>query len=378
MLGILLVFLFYPLFIWILYLIKDKKQIKVSSFNPTISLITVVHNAENLIVDKIKNSLSLSYPSDNYEIIIFSDGSTDNTESKVKPFINKNVHFFSSITHEGKISGMNKAVQSSSGEIIVFSDVDAILEKDAIINLVKYFSNPTIGGVCGQRVISEDNKGLKGAQSSYIGFDSTIKILESQTGSISSNDGKLYAVRRRLFMPIPTPVMDDLYVCLSIVKQNFRFVFEPNAKAYIKIPSRNTAHEIQRRRRIVTGSLTGIYLMRELLNPFHYGIFSIRLTINKIVRRFLPVLLILFFFCSLFLSFYISLIKAMFFLQITFYFLAFCYPLLLQNICRIKIVTKAASLAYYFCLGNYGTLLGLFDLLIGKQIVKWKPLKTDI
>ncbi len=373
MLGILLVFLFYPLFIWVVYLIKEKKIIKFSTIHPSISLIIVVHNAEHLIVDKIRNSILLNYPSDNYEVIIFSDGSTDGTENLIKPYIGKKVRLFSSSTHEGKISAINNAVQNCSGEIIVFSDVDAILESNAIVNLVKYFADPKVGGVCGQRIICKDDKKLKNVQSDYISFDSIIKKFESRIGNISSNDGKLFAIKRELFLPIPPAVTDDLYVCLSIAKQNHRFLFEPEAKAFIKVPSRSPEHEVERRRRIVSTSLRGIWL----LNPFKYGLFSLSLIINKIVRRLLPICLLFLFISSLFLSFYNMIFKIVLFPQIGFYFVAFSYWIFFQHIPSLKIVRRISSLVYYFCLGNYGTLLGLFDFLMGRQIVKWKPVKTD-
>lgn len=376
--GILLVIIFYPLSIWIVYLIKRQTTPdKHSDLIPTVSIVSVVYNAEDLIVDKIKNLLSLNYPSEKYEIIIFSDGSTDETENKVKDFSNRNVLFLSSVEHEGKISAINKAICNCSGEIIIFSDADAILNSNSVLNIVKHFALPEIGGVCGRRIIYESNKELKDAQSFYIGFDSKIKILESQTGNISSNDGKLYAVRRELFKPIPPPVTDDFYACLSIIKQNYRFIFEPDAKAFIKVPSRNSSHEIQRRRRIVTRSLRCIYLMKELLNPFRYGIFSIRLAINKIVRRLLPLFLLLVFVNSLCLSSYSPSVKVILFLQLVFYALAFSYLISVHKIFRVRLFTKVTSYAYYFCLGNLGSLLGLLDFLMGKQITKWTPLKTD-
>lgn len=377
MLGILLVFFFNPLLIWIVYLIKGKKTFKYSPTHPSVSLITVVHNAENIIVDKIKNSLALNYPSGNYEIIVFSDGSTDETENKVKPFTEKKFRFLCSPTHDGKSYGINKAVQNSSGEVIVFSDADAMLEPNAIINLVKHFADPEVGGVCGKCIIYEDISKLAKAQSSYLRFDSTIKKIESQIGFLTSSTGTLCTIRKDLFQPIPPGVTDDLYLCLSIIKQNHRFLFEPDAKAFIKASSRSSAHEVERRRRIVNRSLTGIYIMRELFNPLKYGLFSISLLINKCFRRLLPFFLIFMFSSSLFLSFYIPPIKVALYLQIVFYLLALSYRLLFQHLPVVKIATRLTSLAFYFCLGNYGTLFGVLDFLMGKQIVKWNPQKTD-
>jgi len=375
--GILLILLINPLLLHILFFAKWEKAVNVSPLTPTVSLIMVVHNAEHFIINKIQNSRSLKYPSEKYEIILYSDGSTDETAEKAQPYITERVLFISSPTFEGKNIFLNKAAENAHGDVLVFSDVDAMLDENALLNLAKYFSDPSVGGVCGQRIIAENDKRLKKAQSDYIRFDSMIKKLESKTGSISSNDGKLYAIRKDLFRPIPPAVTDDLYTCLSIIKQGYRFLFEPNAKAFIKVPSRNPKHELTRRRRIVCRSLTGIFLQKELLNPFKYGIFSIRLFINKILRRFLPIYMLLMFLSSMFLSFYIPLIRILVFLQFVFYILALSYPIVFQNIKGFKFVKRITSLAYYFCLGIYGTLLGLIDFIRGKKVVKWEPFKAD-
>ena len=293
--SIVCVFFMNPIMILIASLIKGKKRIKRDAIQQSISLIIVARNCEDLIIEKFENSLSLNYPSANYEIIIFSDGSTDRTVERIIPFLSNNVRLFSSSTHKGKTFGMNRAVEESKGEILVFSDVDALLDQDAIVNIVQHFSDVEIGGVCGHRKISEKEKPLASAQIHYFSLEKRLKIIESYSGSITSNDGKLYAVRRELFCTVPSAVTDDLYTALNVIKQKKRFIFESSAQVFVKLPSRTAKHEIQRRRRIVSRSLRGIFLMRSLLNPFKYGFFSIDLFINKILRRFLPV----FFSCCL-------------------------------------------------------------------------------
>lgn len=375
--GILLVFLLYPLLLSLVFFIKGGRAATTAPALPSASLITIVHNGEDLVLRKIQNSLSLNYPPDTFEIIMYSDGSTDGTEQKAKSCITQNVRVISSPHFEGKNIALNRAVEKAQGNILIFSDIDALLDKDALLHLMQYFVDPSVGGVCGQRIISEETTALTKAQSEYIRFDSTIKRLENKIGAISSNDGKLYAVRRELFQQVPAAVTDDLYVCLSIIKQGYRFLFEPAAKVFIKVPSRSPQHELERRRRIVCRSLRGIMLHKSLLNPFAYGMFSINLLINKINRRFLPVYLLLLFLSSMVLSFYSPLMRAFFLLQVALYLLAVSFPFLSRHVRGLKGVRKVTSLAYYFCIGNYGTLLGLIDFFKGKQITRWQPLKTD-
>jgi len=370
--GIVSVFLFTPIAALTILLLRNRKVAVYSPINPSVSLIVTVHNAEDLISRKIANCLSINYPSDNFEIIVFSDGSTDKTGENINSVINEKVRFYFSSSHEGKNNAINEAVRHSKGEILVFSDVDSILEPDSIVNLVKHFADPNTGGVSGRNIFHYDDSKLIDAQRDYIKFDDMIKRLESRVGSIHTKTGTLSAVRRKLFQPLPLAVADDMYMPLLIVRQNHRFIFEPSARVYVKPLSKNPAHEIQRRRRTVTRSLTAIYFMKELLSPFKYGMFAFNLFVNKVCRRFIPFFLIILFLSSFSLSFYFPLIRIVFVLQVAFYFLALSYWILFQHIRRIKVLTKMTLSAFYFCIGVYGTLVGLIDFFTGREYITWE------
>ena len=384
--GLFAVFVLYPLFIGLLP--RPRTALSPPGFPegasgqesgesrlPALSMLVAVRNGGGLISSKIENALSLDYPADLFELVVFSDGSNDDTLKRVESCGDSRVKCFSTAIHHGKAAALNEGMTHCRGEIVVFSDADALLEKDALRNLVRHYQDPRIGGVCGQRVIGDRSAGLKSAQSRYIKFDSLIKGLESRVGSVTSNDGKLYSIRRSLFRPIDAASTDDLFVSLTVISQGFRFIFDPDARAQIRLPSRNHLHEIQRRRRIVSRSLRGIFLNRALLNPFKHGVFSLGLAVNKVVRRLLPICLILLFACSIILSFHSRIALLFLVLQACFYGLALSYPLL-SRIELGKKFRQAAALPVYFCIGNYGTLLGLLDFLMQKSVSKWEPIKA--
>lgn len=376
---ILLVLIVNPFMIWIKYLVYGRKPVRYSSaYCPSVSFVIIARNAEKCVVKKLENSLSLSYPSEDHEIVFFSDGSTDDTVNLAKSVFGNKIRIFSSSTHEGKNNGLNQAVKECRGDILIFSDVDVLLDKDTILKMVKHFSDSEVGGVCGDKALLKVRMDMSTSQTYHLRYEKMIKELESFTGSISSNDGTLYAIRRNLYKPLPPGVTDDLYVCLSVVQQRYRFLFESEAKAYIEPPSKSTRHEIERRRRIVSNSLTGLSLMRELLNPFKYGSFAVILFINKVLRRLIPFCLLLVLFSSVFLSFHSTMIEVFLFLQIAFYSLAASYKLLFRQFSGLKVVKKMAALAYYFCVGNCGTLLGVVCFLKGKNITKWEPVPDGV
>ncbi|MEW5773295.1 MAG: glycosyltransferase [Thermodesulfobacteriota bacterium] len=231
--------------------------------------------------------------------------------------------------------------------------------------------------MCGQRVIAGPDRPLASAQRGYVGFDSAIKALESRLGSITSNDGKIYAVRRALFASLPGDVTDDLFAALQVVAAGRRFVFEPAARAAIPAPARNPGHEVARRRRIVCQSLRGIWLLRRLLDPRRFGPFALGLAVNKVLRRLLPLFLLVFFLASLNLAPHSSLMALALAGQAGLVLLALLHPVLERLPAAPRAARKAASLAAYFLLGNLGALLGTADFLTGRRAGRWDPRKDD-
>lgn len=372
----LLLFFAYPAILAGLSWQRKNPAPKDSGDPPFVSLVVVVRNGEHLIEQKIKNSLALDYPTNRLEVVVYSDGSTDRTEEIVLAFaFAEQVRLASSQSHLGKIHAMNAVSGTCSGDILVFSDADALLERDGLKKLVSPFSQPDIGGVCGQRMIVGKKTSFKSAQSGYIRMDSWIKEMETRIGSITANDGKLYAVRRHLFRPIPQAVTDDFFVCLSVLAQKQRFVFEPKALVQISTPSKDPGHELIRRRRIVTGSLRCLYFNRSLLNPFEFGLLSIKLFINKGLRRLTPFFLIFILTTSAFLYSAFDAFKFITLVQLAGYTIALCHPVLLKINLLPGPVQRISSLGYYFLIGNWGTLLAWADIIQGKKVEKWDPLK---
>jgi cellulose synthase/poly-beta-1,6-N-acetylglucosamine synthase-like glycosyltransferase len=371
------VFVLYPLGLWLLALGRPRREsAECGDDSLAVSFLVAVRNGEKLIGEKIRNCLAQDYAPERLEVVVFSDGSTDGTEDIVRSCQCPRVRLHRSAVHDGKTAALNKGMQSCSGDVVVFSDVDALLEQDVVRKLVAHFRDPAVGGVCGQRVISEEGSDLKGPQSRYIRFDSVIKALESEVGSITSNDGKLYSIRRRLFQPIADAVTDDLFVSLAVVKQGYRFRFEPCARAFVRLPSRNASHELERRRRIVSRSLRGIFLMRAVLNPFRYGVFALGLWINKVMRRLVPICLIGIFAATVCLSLSSLWMQLLLGLQGLFYAAALSYPLL-RRLSWGKTAVRAASVPFYFCAGSLGTLLGLLDFILARQVTRWEPQKGN-
>lgn len=306
---ILLVFIAYPAILLILQRFHARPHRIDPAYTPTINIIVACHNPGRLLEAKITNSLAIDYPPSAFSVLIVSDGSSAGTAEALQPLDSDRVHGISLRQHAGKAVALNKGIEQANAEVLLFTGVDAQLSEDAPRNIGAHFADPAIGGVCGQRVINPGTAILHDAQAYYVGWDSRIKNLESKLGSATSNDGKLYALRRAAAGPFADGVTDDLYASTGVILNGFRFGFDRRAIAFVPTPPHSPTHEITRRRRVVSRSLRGLFLRRAVLNPYRFGGYAFGLLINKVLRRLLPFLLALLLVSNLALSAILDLVR---------------------------------------------------------------------
>lgn len=373
--GGLLFFIINPLIAWLAATIRPVFIKNRSGHLETVTIITVVRNGRQLIGPKLDNTLELDLPGSKIEIIIHSDGSTDGTTKYLQDnYRHAGITLTATRKHRGKNFGLNQATAIAGGSILVFTDADALLDRDVLPRLLSWFNDPAVGGVCGRRILPRTrNGGLRHAQKRYVHLDTMMKAWETKRGKLTSNDGKIYAIRHELMPEIPNGVTDDLYVALSVVSAGKYFIFDTDVKAEVAIPSRSARHEIYRRRRIVSTSLRGISCHRELFNPFRFGIYGLQLFLNKVLRRLLPVMLILFYFGSMCLS------TSYWFAVLLVACQTAVYGIAALNI--VKPYSSPGKSWHYFeqltyaCAANLGMLLGLIDFMRGKVPSRWEPNK---
>ena len=138
---------FFPLLLWILkgVLARPWKQ---GPAIYSVSIIISVHNEEKVIQAKIENALALDYPGDLLEIIVSSDGSTDNTHEIASRFKDSGV-IVKTFDRLGKTECLNRTIGHAKGEIILFTDANSIFPPDLLKNIAGNFVDPDIGLVTG-------------------------------------------------------------------------------------------------------------------------------------------------------------------------------------------------------------------------------------
>ena len=107
-----------------------------------ISILTATYNRENEI-EKLYNSLIINNNSEiDFEWLIMDDGSTDNTKTKIKNFIEQKIidikYFYQE--NQGKMSAINKLMENVTGDICLTCDSDDYFSIGAFDIIKKYSS----------------------------------------------------------------------------------------------------------------------------------------------------------------------------------------------------------------------------------------------
>lgn len=234
---------------------------------PRLTVIVPACNEERWIARKIENMLAVDYPREQLEIVIASDGSSDRTVEIAREFENRGVTVTAFPTRVGKQTMLNRLVPVAQGEVIVATDTHAMLQPDALKNLVRHFKDPEVAGVTGQRVcVAQARSTASVGEGLYWRYEAWIKRSESRLHSCLGAHGQLYAIRKSAF-PHVEKVGEDFFIPMKVIADTgMRIIFEP--LALTSIPAAATLGiEFERKARAHVSFLLTLPMLRRLLLP---------------------------------------------------------------------------------------------------------------
>jgi cellulose synthase/poly-beta-1,6-N-acetylglucosamine synthase-like glycosyltransferase len=359
----------YPLILAFLTAFKKRADTPTLASYPKVTLIISAFNEQDVIAAKLNNALELDYPRPLLQVIVVSDSSTDATDEIVSRFEPMGVLLVRQSSRLGKSSGLNLGVTHARGDILVFSDANALYQKDAILHLVKHFSNPKVGYVVGNARYVERASETQSAHAEglYWKLETWLKERESLFHSVIGGDGAIYAIRRVLYSPLEPTDISDFLNPLQIVDSGYLGIFEPEAISYEET-AESFRKEYRRKIRIVSRSLNALRRVPGVLNPFHETRHWFLLVSHKLLRWFAPVFMIAALVSAVLLLRF-PLFRWIVALQLAFYVLALVGWLTSES----KVTWKVSSFIYYFCLVNLASLIGCAKCLRGDISGVWTP-----
>ncbi len=375
LLIILYTYLGYPILLGLMVKLRPRTWESPPSYLPTIAHIIPAYNEEKWLNEKIRNSLSLSYPKDKYRIIVVTDGSTDRSAAIVNTFTDVlHVHY---PERRGKTGAINRALPLIHEEIVVVSDANSYLNDSALHHLVRPFNEEDVGVVAGEkRILPRETEKASGAgEGLYWKYESLLKKWDGELYSVVGAAGELFAFRKNLLSSMDESIiLEDFYISLDLASKGFRTAYAPDAIAS-EAASANINAELKRKVRIAAGGFQAMWRLRKLLNVFKYGILSFQYISHRVLRWTLaPLGLVIVFIGSMLLAFKgLTSFQVLFTLNLVFYVFG-----AIGAIYRNQHVTnKAFFVPFYFLLMNYAVFRGFLRFVRGKQSSIWEKSRTS-
>ncbi|RZL50961.1 MAG: glycosyltransferase family 2 protein [Pedobacter sp.] len=341
---------------------------------PSVTILIAAWNEEEMIVEKINNTLQLDYPKEKLQIIFITDGSTDSTPDLIRPF--KEVELLHTNARDGKMAAIKRAIPYANGDIMVFTDANTFLNKVAIKALVKHYENEKVGAVAGEkRIFVEATADASSAgEGFYWKYESKLKQWDYELYSNVGAAGELFSIRTALYQPVESDtIIDDHMIAMRIAENGYIIAYEPGAYA-TETASADTKEELKRKIRIAAGGIQSIFRLKKAANPFNYATLTFQYISHRVLRwTVTPFLLVAVFILNAVIAYQTDLkfYKFLFLAQVAFYFLS----LLGLFFERKNIKIKAFFIPYYFCIMNYAVVAGMRRYYLKNQSAAWERSK---
>jgi len=372
-------YLGYGIFLFFLIRLKriivKKKSFPDGEYEPEVTLFVTAYNEKDFADAKISNSLSLDYPAKKVKHVWITDGSDDGTPEILKKY--RNVEVYHQPERAGKIAAMNRGMQFVKTPIVIFSDGNTLLGRESVRRIVSLFRDPRVGCVSGEkRVFNKDS--VAATEGIYWKYESLLKQWDAELYSVVGAAGELFAIRTELFRPVePDTLLDDFIISLRIAELGYTIQYDPEAYA-IENPSASVREELKRKIRISAGGIQSVIRLKELLNPFRFGLLSFQYISHRVLRWTLaPLGLLIMLVCSGIVAategFFNSgsVYTWLFWAQLAFYLTALLGWFLEER----KRAVKLLYIPYYFFIMNLAVYLGFARYLMKQQSVNWERAK---
>ncbi|NLA25121.1 MAG: glycosyltransferase [Bacteroidales bacterium] len=368
------VFHSYVLFPLILKLLCPKgNQTKYENDDePIVSIVMSAYNEEAVIEDKINSIFKSNYPKEKIEVIIGSDCSSDNTNEIMTRLAeaDSRIYFKAFDKRQGKANIINQLVNKAKGEILILSDANVMFDENTIAELIKPFSDQSIG-VVDTNMINTNLKqdGISIQEKSYISREVIIKNREGCLwGSMMGPFGGCYAIRKKLYKPVPSNLLvDDFYICMMAIKQGFKAINNLEAKVYEDV-SNDLGIEFRRKIRIATGNFQNLKIFSSLLVSKSRGV-AFSFISHKVLRWIGPIFLIL----AMAVLIPLAINSTFYLILLAFYLFSFLLPIIDMILKRYELHNTIIRFFTHFYTMNLALLAGLFKAIKGVETNVWKP-----
>lgn len=325
---------------------------------PEVTFMVCAYNEQDVVDMKMKDIHQLDYPKDKLHITWVTDGSSDNTNERLKAYPDVEIIF--TPERKGKTAALNHGLSMVKSEITVMTDANTMVNTGAIKEIVRLMQDPKVACVAGEKRVMARHEGQAAAEGEglYWKYESALKRMDSELYSAMGAAGELNAIRTALYEPMPeNALLDDFVMSMKMVDKGYKIAYTSDAYA-MEYGSADLQEESKRKRRIAAGGLQSSWWLRRMMNPFRKPIVAFQFVSHRVLRWSITPFALM---ALIPLNIALVMMKAgtiytaSWILQIVFYLAALCGYLLEQKGRKSKLL----YVPYYFLFMNMNVFAGI-------------------
>jgi len=275
----------YPLVLMLLVAIRKIFSAKTRPENTAlheVTLIVAAYNEQDIIEEKIKNTLGIDYPSPLLKVIFVTDGSTDATNAIIAKY--PQLMLLHEPQRKGKLAAINRAMSHVQTPFVIFSDANGFLNPGCIKSIMRHYACPNVGGVTGEKKVTGRNGAVGEGEGLYWRYESLLKRLDSDLNTVVGAAGELFSLRTGLYTLLNTDVIiEDFVQSLMLCRKGYKVRYERAAYSEER-PSSHIRDEMERKIRISAGGFQAMVLLKELFNIFRYPLTGFQFISHRVLR----------------------------------------------------------------------------------------------
>ena len=328
-------------------------------------MVFCAYNEAASVPDKIENLRAIRAVAPQIKFACYVDLSTDNTLELLQRHADL-IDVTAATERTGKAAGMGLLARAATTEVMIFTDANVMVEPQSLPKMLDYFRDPEVGCVCGTLIYTNpDESATAGTNSAYWRLEEMIKKREARTGSTMGADGSIFASRLAYYPVVPTHLLDDFIVSMSILFAGLRIISVPDVVAYER-SAVASEDEFRRKRRIACRAYSSHRYLRPQLARM-----SLTDRYKYISHRFL--------------RWYgaatgsLSILFSLLFIALAWNWLAMALLCLIAAAIfwlSSKVRAPGLSHVYETIRAIYAAGLGVYDAWRGRTYQRWQPIQT--
>jgi len=213
----------------------------------SVSVLIPAWNEEVGILKTLQSVLDTQYK--HLEVIVINDGSTDGTHELVTGFMtdyeaknqsNTKIKYLS-LPNGGKAKALNRGLTLAEGEFVITVDADSVMEKNAIVNIMKQFTDSEVAAVAGNVIIGNRKTPIEVMQQLEYLYGFFFKRADSLFNSVYIIGGAAAAYRKNVLLELGgfdhDIITEDIEMSTRILAHGYKTRYAADAVIYTEGPA---------------------------------------------------------------------------------------------------------------------------------------------